>query len=549
MNNRQYWFLLVTLLLTAVLLAACGGGGAAVEEPSTPAEEAPAENAAAPADEAEQEEPAAQNVFIYAHPTSFPDLNPASSFSNDLVIMSNCYETLTFYNPPGSADVIAPKLATSWETSEDDTEWIFTLREGVSFQDGEPFNAQAVKAAIESTIELGAGASYIWAPVESIEVVDDYTVKFTLGWPAPLDLIASAGYAAWMYSPKAYADQGHEWFNEGNCAGTGPYTIDNYERGSRIVMSRNEDYWGGWSDENFDTAVFQIVEDPVVRQQMIEAGTADFTYDIPADNLDALDARDDVIVYTNPGFQNLLGLINNQKPPLNDPLVRQAISYAFPYEQFIEGVMGQRATQAYGPIPAGIWGHSPELFQYSYDLEKAAELLAEAGLPDGGFDLVYTYATGDLDEQQVGELWKAELAKLGINLEIQPMTWEAQWELGQSDPENAQDIFVMYWWPDFVSPISWLYSMYRTEDETLFNLGYHKNAQFDELIDTADAISGSDREQATAMFIEAQEILVNDAVSVFFYDVANTHLARTNIQGFADNPAYPHVTFVYDLSR
>jgi peptide/nickel transport system substrate-binding protein len=561
MNNKIHLFiLLITMLLAVGLLAACGGGAPAVEEQSAPAEEveAPTEEAEAPVEEAESpveeesapaEEAAAQNVFVYAHPTTFPDLNPASSFSNDLVIMANCYETLTFYNSPGSDEVISPKLATSWETNEDNTEWTFIIREGVTFQDGEPLNAEAVKAAIENTMELGAGSSYIWAPVESIEAVDEYTVKFTLMWPAPLDLIASAGYAAWIYSPKAYAEGSSDWFNEGNCAGTGPYTIDNFERGARIIMSRNEDYWGGWSDGQFDTIVFDIVEDPVVRQQMIESGTADFTYDIPADNLDSLNARDDVIVYTNPSFQNLLGLLNNQKPPLDNPLVRQAISYAFPYEQFIQGVMGQRATQAFGPIPAGIWSHSEDLQQYNYDLDKAAELLAEAGYPDGGLDLLYTYATGDLDEQQVGELWKAELAKLGVNLELQPMTWEAQWELGQSDPENAQDIFVMYWWPDYVSPISWLFNMYHSEDETLFNLGYYSNSEFDELIDTADAISGSDREGATEMFIQAQEMLVNDAVSVFFYDVANTHVARANVQGYVDNPAYPHVLFAYDLSR
>ncbi len=555
-HNRYTIPLLITLLLTAVFLAACGGGSQAPAGADAPVEEAAPTEAAAPAgaddpveEAAPAEEAAEQNVLIYAHPTTFPDLNPASSFSNDLVIMANCYETLTHYNAPGSADVLSPKLATSWETNEDNTEWTFTLREGVTFQDGEPLNAEAVKAAIENTIELGAGSSYIWAPVDTIEAVDEYTVKFTLMWPAPLDLIASAGYAAWIYSPKAYADGGNDWFNEGNCAGTGPYGIESFERGARIVMNRNEDYWGGWSDGQFDTVVFEIAEDPVVRQQMIEAGTADFSYDIPADNLDSLDARDDVVVYTNPSFQNLVGLLNTQKPPLNDPLVRQAISYAFPYAQFIQGVMGDRAVQAYGPIPAGIWSHSEDLLQYSYDLDKAAELLAEAGYPDGGFDLLYTYATGDLDEQQVGELWKAELAKLGINLELQPMTWEAQWELGQSDPENAQDIFAMYWWPDFVSPISWLYNMYRSEDETLFNLGYYKNPAFDEMIDTADAISGSDRQEATNLFIQAQEILVNDAVSVFFYDVANTHVGRADLQGYVDNPAYPHVLFAYDLSR
>ncbi len=536
------------------LLAACG-------EPAQPAPngESGGETGTAVAieptsEETVSEEPvdeaaSSQNVFIYANSSTFPDLDPAASFSNDILIMSNCYETLTFYNPPGSEELISPKLATSWEISDDDMVWTFHLREGVKFHDGEPFNAEAVKAAVENTMELGLGASYIWAPVESIDVVDEYTVQFNLMWPAPLDLIASAGYGAWMYSPTAYAKNGSEWFNEGNCAGTGPYMIDDYERGARIVLARNEDYWGGWSEDQFDTAVFLVVEDPTVRQQMIEAGTADFTFEIPPDNLAAVAAKEDVVLYANPAFQNMLGLLNTQKPPLNDPLVRQAISYSFPYEQFMQAVMGDRAVQSHGAIPTGMWGHSDDLFQYSYDLDKARELLTEAGYPDGGFDLLYTFATGDLDEQQAGELWKAELSKLGINLEIQPMTWESQWDLALSGPENAQDIFVFYWWPDYVSPISFLYNMFHSEDEPLFNLGYYSNPDFDEMIDTADAISGSDREQATQMFIDAQEILIDDAAAMFFYDIANTHLARSDIKGYVDNPAYPHVVFVYDLSR
>jgi peptide/nickel transport system substrate-binding protein len=565
MKRKLNWlYFMVSALMLLVLAAGCGGaapqpepedtGSQAQEEAAAPAEEAaaPAEEAEAPAEtvaEPAESDQANQNIFIYAHPTSFPDLNPASSFSNDLVIMANCYETLTFYNPPGSDEVLSPKLATSWETDADNMLWTFKIREGVTFHDGEPLNAEAVKGAIESTMELGAGASYIWAPVESIEVVDDYTVQFNLSYPAPLDLIASAGYAAWIYSPKAYTELGADWFNEGNCAGTGPYGIDNYERGSRMVMTRNPDYWGGWSDGQFDTAVVEIVEDPVVRQQMIESGTADFTYDIPADNLPAIDARDDVVVYVNPGFQNLVGLLNTQKPPLDNQTVRQALGYTFPYDQFIAGVMGERASRSYGPVPAGMWGHSKEINPYTYDLDKARELLTEAGYPEGGFDLLYTYATGDLDEQQVGELWKAELAKLGINLELQAMSWEAQWDLGKSDPKNAQDIFVMYWWPDYISPITFLYSMFYTEEETLFNLGYYSNPEYDDLIVTADSISGSDREKATEMFIQAQEILMDEAPSLFFYDLANTHLARSDIKGYQDNPGYPHVVFFYDLSR
>ncbi len=555
MKGRLYWlYMVVTVLMMMALLVGCGGSQPESQpEPVADTQEATVE---APAEEiveaeapAEEESEAGQNIFIYAHPTTFPDLNPATSFSNDLVIMSNCYEGLTFYNPPGNDEILSPKLATSWETNEDNTVWTFSLREGVKFHDGEPFNAEAVKAAIDNTIELGAGASYIWSSVESIEVLDEYTVQFTLGYPAPLDLVASAGYAAWIYSPKAYAEKGADWFNEGNCAGTGPYVIDSYERGSRMVMTRNLDYWGGWSEGQFDTAVFDIVEDPVVRQQMIESGTASFTYDVPPDNLAAIEAKDNVVVYNNPSFQNLLGLLNTQKPPLDNKLVRQALAYTFPYDQFIAGVMGERATRSYGPVPAGMWGHSKEINDYTYDLDKARELLAEAGHPDGGFDLLYTYATGDLDEQQVGELWKAELAKIGINMELQAMSWEAQWDLGKSDPQNAQDIFVLYWWPDYISPISFLYAMFHSEEETLFNLGYYNKPEFDEMIETADSISGSDRAKATEMFIQSQEMLLEDVPALFFYDLANTHVAQSDIKGFQDNPGYPHVVFLYELSR
>jgi len=91
--------------------------------------------------------------------------------------------------------------------------------------------------------------------------------------------------------------------------------------------------------------------------------------------------------------------------------------------------------------------------------------------------------------------------------------------------------------------------MFHSEEQPLFNLGYYKNTTFDEMIDKANEVSGSDREEATRMFVDAQKILVDDAATLVFYDLANTHIAGKDIKGFVDNPAYPHVVFVYDLSR
>jgi peptide/nickel transport system substrate-binding protein len=552
MKISRLLFALSLSLVFVLILGGCAPPPTAVLTATAPPPAVTPEGTAPPPTQAPPTAvptPAQANIAVYAHTTTFPDIDPSVSFSNDSVVTSNAYETLVWYNPPGSQELLRPGLAIRWESNEDATEWTFYLRQGVKFHDGSELNAEAVKYSIERTMKLGLGAAYIWDPVDTITVVDNYTVKFKLKYPAPLDLIAASGYGAWIFSPKSTEGRDSAWFNEGHDTGSGPYMIESYERGRRLIMTRFNDYWGGWKPGQFDKIVFETVEDPTVRQQMIEAGTADVTYELPRENLASLDARDDIVVYTNPSFQNLLGLLNHKKPPLDNKLVRQAISYAFPYKQFIENVMVGYASQAYGPIPAGMWGHSKDLFQYQYDLDKARELLTQAGYPNGGFKLLMTYATGDLDEQQVGELWKAELAKLGIELEVQGMAWESQWDLAKSDPTKAQDILVFYWWPDYVSPYSFLFNMFHCEEKIAFNLGYYCNEEFDKMIDRANELAGSDRAEAERLFIEAQKMLIEDADAVFFYDVANTHVLRADIKGYVDNPAYPHVVFFYELSR
>lgn len=548
MRRNVHWTFLVIGLLILLAVTQCRPTApppAATQPPATE-EQIPTVSPPTPTAATQAVTP---NVFVYATDGVFNDLDPAVSYSGEHVVLANCYETLTFYNPPGSTEMLSPKLATRWETNDDATEWVFYLREGVKFHSGNPFNAAAVKAAIENTRAVGTGAAYIWDAVQEIEVVDDYTIRFKLSYPAPLDLIASATYAAWMYDAQVYAEKGTEWFNAGHCAGTGPYMIESWERNTRLIMTRNEDYWGGWREGQFDKVVFELTEDNTVLQQKIEAGTAHFTYNIPPDNLPMVEANPEIVAHKTPSFQNLVGLLNTQKPPLDNKVVRQALSYSVPYSQFVEGVLQGRGTQARGVVPVGMWGHGDDLFQYSHDLDKARELLAEAGYPNGGFNLLYTYAAGDFDQQQLGELWKAELAKLGINLEVQGLNWDAQWDLAKSDPKKAQDIFVMYWWGDYVSPYSFLYSMFHSEDEILFNLGYYRNPEYDALIEEGNRLSGSNRQKAEELFIEAQKILIEDAAALFFYDVTPVHLMRKGIEGYVDNPAYPHVVFVYDLTR
>ena len=492
---------------------------------------------------------AAQQVVVYASPTAFPDLDPSTGFSDDSAVVSNLYETLTRYAPPGSNPQIQPLLATSWDHSADGLTWTFHLRPGVKFHDGTPVNAAAVKSSIERTKKLAQGAAFIWDPVKSITVIDDLTVQFALSYVAPLDLIASSGYGAWIMSPTTVTGKDNAWFNAGHDAGSGPYEIASYEPGQRAILKRFNDYWGGWKPGQFDTVILQVVQDATARQQMIQSGDADYTWTIPTENLPALKADPSVRVVTNPSYQNLLILLNTAKAPTKNVLVRQALSTAFPYQTVVSATMAGYATQPHGAVPASLLDGADQVPQYSYDIAKAKSLLAQAGYPNGGLSLTLTYATGDTVEQQTAELFKAELAKIGVTLTIQPMAWDAQWSLAKGDPTKSQDLFMFYWWPTYATPYDFLLNLFHSEQTPNFNLGYYRNPTYDKMIDDANILLASDRTKAMAEFVAADTILVNDAAAIFVMDEQNIHVVRASLKGFVDNPAYPHVLFAYDVSR
>jgi peptide/nickel transport system substrate-binding protein len=477
-------------------------------------------------------------VAVYANSSEVMVFwDPSDTFSNEVIAMQNMYETLLRYDP--SHDRFIPVLAESYERSEDGLVWTFRLRQGVKFHTGNELTAEAVKRSIERTIERGLGASFIWAPVDRIEAMDRYTVRFFLKFPAPLDLVASAAYAAYIFDPEV-AD--HDWFNAGNDAGTGPYTVERWQRGEKVelVLRKFDEYWRGWEGPHFERVVFSVVSEPSTRRLMLETGEADFTNRLPVPDIKALQDHPTVEVVRTPAWQNLLALFNTQKPPLDNKLVRKALAYTIPYDEIIEGVFEGFARQSRGIIPYGLWGHSERVFQYTFDLEKARELLAEAGYPDGGFKLILTYVAGDAFEEGVALLWKDKLAQLGIELEPRGMPW---------DPNQRQDIFLFYWWPDYAHPDSFMRAMFACEEEILFNLSYYCNPEYDRLIDQAAALAATDRAQAIERYADAQNILMEDAPGIALVDLEYLRAKRKSLKGYVDNPAYAHVVFFYDTYR
>jgi peptide/nickel transport system substrate-binding protein len=541
--KRLLYLLFVGLL--ALTLVQCGPSATPEpEEPTSP----PAEATEAPPPEEPTEEPTeappALKILRVAATASVTTWDPSASFSTEALYMANLYEPLMWINPDGSFE---PALAESWDVSDDGLAWTFHIREGVKFHDGESLTADAVVASIERTRALGAGASWIWWMVETIEAVDDLTVEVTLSTAYPLDRVAASTYAAWIMSPTAAAYEDSEWFEAGNEAGSGPWMLESYTPDEEIVLTRFEDYWGGWDDDQYDKVVISIVPEQIVQSQMLEGGEVDLALSLPAETQEDFEANADFVVHEDATLFNYVGLMNTQKEPLNDPLVRQAIAYAIPYDDVVAVGAGGLGQQARSPVPNGLWPYSDDVFQYTYDPDKAADLLEQAGYPGGGFSLVLTHAAENLSEERFAPVIKDALADIGIDLEIRPMLWAQQWELAKGDPAEAQDMFLLLWWPTISDGYDNLTSMFQCEESPFFSLAYYCNEEYDALTSEALALTGTDPETAQEKYIEAMNILVDDSPSLFLYDTRTFRPVPTYLEGYEYNANYPFSTFFYPI--
>ena len=577
-------FLFVLMLILALILTACGGSDAENEETSAepaatavPAAEEPAEEAEEPAEEAEEEmeaeeapteeameeeeemeaeeapaeeeaETAIPNVLKVAATANVTTWDPIKSFSTEALYLANFYEPLLRVNPAGSAEALTPVLAESWESSEDGLTWTFHLREGVTFHDGELLTADAVKMSIEAAAER-AGASFIWIPLESVEVVDDLTVSITTSYVASVDLIASSLYGAWIVSPQALeaAAADDAYFEAGIEAGTGPYMLESYTPDLEVLMTAYPDYWGGWDDNQYEKVLVQIVPEAVQQQQMLEGGVVDLALRIPQENYASFADREGFTLVSEPAYFNYVGFFNTLRPPLDDAKVRQALSYAIPYQDIIDVATFGQATQARGAAPAGVWPYSEDVNQYSQDLDMARQLLEEAGYADG-FDMRLTYAAENSTEERFAPLVKDAFAEIGVNVEIEPILFNQQWEEAKSDPANAQDMFLLLYWPTYSDAgTDNLWSMFHSSEAPFFNLSYWANEEFDNLIDEAAVLTVTDPDTAQQMYNDAQNLMVEEAPGVFFFDTKALYVIPDHVGGFSYNLNYPFATFFYEL--
>lgn len=174
----------------------------------------------------------------------------------------------------------------------------------------------------------------------------------------------------------------------------------------------------------------------MAQARMLSAGEVTIAQQVPLEDIDSFRRDPRFVVVTKASFQQLILLLNTKKPPLDNVLVRRAIAHAIPYDDIVVVARSGLARVASGPVPYGMWGHSEEL-RFKYDLDTARRLLEQAGHPRGiDRPLILTYTAGDIYEKRTAELIQASLARIGIKIEIRPLSWEEQWAIAKKGWED-----------------------------------------------------------------------------------------------------------------
>ena len=348
-------------------------------------------------------------VVLSADPRS---LDPTiDTIKTSLVIIFTMVEPLVKNQPDGS---YAPWLAESWELI-DPNRWRLHLKEGVQFHNGEAFNADTVAFSVDTFINTPGEARGWFSFLKGSEVVDEYTIDLITNNPT-VSLPPTLAFL-FAFPPEYYAEVGSEGFGE-NPVGTGPYQFKEWNRGVDLKVEVNPDYWGVMP--TVEEIQFLWAAEASSRMAMLETGEAHITQKTPPQFISQIENNPDIRIETARSIRKVFLRLNPNEPPTDNPKVRQALNYAINVESIILNLFqGHAYGRDTGFILPGMECYDPDrLSRYTYDPEKAKQLLAEAGYPDG-FEMDFWHTLNDQPlDKETSEAIAADLAKVGITVNL-----------------------------------------------------------------------------------------------------------------------------------
>lgn len=459
---------------------------------------------------------AAQDTLELGMVLEPPHLDPTAGAAAAIreVGYANIFEGLTRIDQNGT---VQPGLATSWTVSDDGLVYTFELAPGATFHNGVPLTAEHVVFSFERAMAEDSvnAQKQLFEPIASVEAVDDATVVVTLQRPTG-HFLFNLGWGDMVIVEASSAET-----NKTEPVGTGPFRFSRWVTGDRVELARNDDYWG--EAPALESATFTFIPDPAAATAAMLAGDIDAFANFPAPEAMLqfeADPAFEVVIGSTEG-ETILA-INNTKPPLDDIRVRRALAHAIDRQAVIDGAMFGYGT----PIGSHFAPHNPAYVdltgRYAYDPDAAKALLAEAGVEDLKLSLKLpppTYA------RRGGEIIQAQLAVVGIEAEIIPMEW-AQW-LEQVFTNKDYDLTIV----SHTEPMD--IDIYARDD---YYFGYD-NPEFDALIDTLAATD--DPDERASLYAQAQEMLAEDSVNVFLFQLAKHGVWKAGVEGLWHNSPIP----------
>ncbi|MGD7045079.1 ABC transporter substrate-binding protein [Jeotgalibacillus proteolyticus] len=463
-------------------------------------------------------ESSSQDTLIFGRGGDSVGLDPITVTDGEsFKVTKNVFETLIEF---GREDTeINPGLAAEWDVSEDGLTYTFTLQEGVTFHDGEAFNADAVVYNFERWASGTEDKFYYYKSmfggfgddeghvIESVTAADDMTVEIKLKRPQAPFLKNLAMSPFGIASPKALDEMGDEGFNE-SPVGTGPFKFVEWRRNDRIVLEKNEDYWQEGLPK-LNEIIFRSIPENSARLNALQSNEIDLADGVNPSDAAMIEENADLQLFERPSMNvGYLGLTTTREP-FDDPKVRQAMNHAIDRQAIVDAFFEGRAEVAKNAMPPVIAGYNDDIEGYEYDPEKAKQLLEEAGLGDGfemdlwAMPVPRPYMP---DGQKVAEAIQNNLADVGITAEIVNYEWATYLEKARM---GEADAFLLGWTGDNGDADNFLYVLLDQDNIGSNNYTYYENQELHDLL--IEAQSEVDEEARNQLYMDAQEIIHEDA--------------------------------------
>lgn len=516
-TNRKLSLLLILTLVLSIFLAACAGGNEEKDEVKTDSEAGNSDTKGGDLVIATLSDAA---LLDPQRSTDVPSANLQTNIFDGLVQKDQNEE-------------IVESLATSWEAISDTT-WEFKLREGVKFHDDSDFNAEAVKKSFDriQDPDVAAPRAFIFEMISEVKVVDEFTVQITTEFPfAPLlahlshpaGVIVSPKQVDEEYAAMASGKDPSSVINE-HPIGTGFFKFDSWIPGTEIVLVKNENYWG--TPAHLDKVTFKVIPEGGTRVAELKTGNAQIIE--PVQPNEVQDLNDSGIAKVDERISSSLNYLgfNINKEPFGDVRVRQAITMLVNVEEVLAGVYEGFGLTANGPLAPGVFGYNEATKPISYNVDKAKELLKEAGYENGFKTTIWT--NDNQQRMDIAVILQEALKQVNIDVDIQVLEWGAYLD---NTGKGEHDMFIL----GLSNPVGdadyFLTQLFHSANKGLSgNRSFYDNPEVDKLLEAArQEIEPAARQD---YYDQVQSILIEDAPMIFLQHQAYLSGVSNDIEGY-----------------